>query len=136
MQELRAARRHTAGVFHAAHTAGRVDEVIACYAFDATLEEVAAGRRHQGHAALRTGLERFFELFEDRHFVPGPQISAGDSLMCPYTLNATLSRDLGPLRLSGRRVSLHGAHVLEFRDTQILHCRDFWDFDELAAQAA
>lgn len=130
------ARTRTAQAYHAGYNAGRAEDVLACYAPDATLEEVASGRAHQGHAALREGLERFFAVFGALTFTPGPHIRAGDSLLCPYRMTAIVRRDLGPLRLDGRRIALSGAHLLEFRAAQILRCRDFWDFDELAAQAA
>lgn len=136
LRDLKSIRARVAQAYHQAHAAGQVDRVLACYAPDAVLEEVASGRAHQGHAALRAGLEKFLALFQGLVFTPGPRISAGDSLICPYVLTATVTRDLGPLKLTGQAVRLNGAHVLEFREGLIQRCRDYWDFDQLAAQAA
>ncbi len=136
MTEQRLARLATAAAYHAGYNAADAEAVLACYAPDAVLEEVGSGRSHRGEVELRAGLNGFLSLFADLHFRPDPPIAAGDSLLCPYVMTARVQRDLGPARLAGREVTLRGAHLLEFRGAQIGRCRDFWDFEELVAQAA
>ncbi|MCB1395249.1 MAG: nuclear transport factor 2 family protein [Rhodobacter sp.] len=131
----RTARQRVLDDYFAAHNAGRIEAVLACYAADARLEEVASGASRQGCDALRRGLEGFLALFRGAHFDCGPRIVAGDSIVCPYTLSAEVARDLGPLRLAGRRIRLPGVQVMTFDGEAIALVRDFWDFDALAAQA-
>lgn len=134
--DQRDARNLTADAYYRGYNTASVPGVLACYADTAVLEEVGSGRSHQGLAALELGLERFLGLFGDLRFETGARIAAGDSLLCPYRMTAVVQRDLGPMRLAGRRITLNGAHLLEFEGDRIGRCRDFWDFDELAAQAA
>lgn len=125
----------TLDTYYAACNEGRVPEVLACYTADAALEEVSSGKTRRGTAALREGLERFFDLFPGLRFDCAPRIVAGDSILCPYVMAATVARDLGPVRLAGRPIRLTGAHLVEFDGDRIRKLRDFWDFSELADQA-
>ena len=136
MADLRSERHRVLDRYFAALNAGDAGGAMACYAPAARLEEVATGASHQGAAALRRSLDGFLGLFTGLRFEGGARIVAGDSVLCPYTLSATMARDLGPLRLRGTAIRLTGAQHIGFQGDAIILVRDFWDFAELAAQAA
>lgn len=122
--------------YYAAHNVHDAEAVAALYTEDGVHEDVALGHVRSGREALRTGLSGFFALFEGLRLEERTRILSADHAVAVHTLSGRVTRDLGPMRLAGREVSLTGAYLFDFSGDRIARSRDYWNLAELKSFAA
>jgi steroid delta-isomerase-like uncharacterized protein len=112
----------------AAWEAGDVDGILAAYADDAVLEDVAFGEVFQGKDEIRSYLERQIAASDDISVVTTTAFADDDWVATEWTLTGTYTGQLPGLPPGqGQQIVIRGAGILELEDGLIRADREYWD---------
>lgn len=101
---------------------------------DFELCTVPFGITSQGIADSRAGLDLWFTAFPDYHVTVAGHLASGRTVTCWGTIRATMSGDLGPLRLTGRSYSLPFSCIFAIEEGQIRREDFHFDLAQMATQ--
>lgn len=118
--------------FYGAYASRNAEGAASLYHADGWHEEVAMGKRREGHSALAEGLTGFWRMLPDVAWERRGYIRAGDQIAVPYHMTGTFTprgEDATP-----RKISLDGLHLFEIRDGLLTGTKDMWDLGLFKAQ--
>ena len=118
--------------FYEAYASRNAEGAASLYHADGWHEEVAMGKRREGHSALAEGLTGFWRMLPDVAWERRGYIRAGDQIAVPYHMTGTFTprgEDATP-----RKISLDGLHLFDIRDGLLTGTKDMWDLDLFKAQ--
>jgi steroid delta-isomerase-like uncharacterized protein len=113
------------------HDAARL---VACFAPDATFEEVPMGYPLRGHTALQTLFASIFQAFPDLVMTVGHRAEQGDCLAWEWILTGTHRAEFDGIPATGRLVKLRGVSWCCLRGGKVAEDREYWDLNSLRKQ--
>ncbi|SON53779.1 Limonene-1,2-epoxide hydrolase [Hartmannibacter diazotrophicus] len=120
--------------FYRAYNAQDAAAATALYAQDGWHQEGDSGPRRDGQAALQQGLERFFVMLPDAHWLVRETVTCGGTVAVVYTLTGRLGIDIGGSPTRGKPIELAGIHMFQLGENSIAGTRDYWDIREFQRQ--
>ncbi len=113
------------------HHAARL---AACFAPDATFEEVPLGNPLHGHSALQTLFGSIFQAFPDLVMTVGHRAEQSDSLAWEWILTGTHEAEFNGIPATGNAVMLRGVSWCSLRGGKVAEGREYWDLNTLLKQ--
>jgi steroid delta-isomerase-like uncharacterized protein len=113
---------------YAAWSSGDVNGILACFAADASLEDVALEATFAGHDEIRQMAVRVLAAMPDLQWTPTRICVDGSTVFTEWRMTGTHADDLpriGPG--TGKQFSVRGSSVDEIRDGLIHRHRDYWN---------
>ena len=112
-----------------------VERVLSVYAADCLYEDLPAGKRSQGTAAIRAYLEEAFASIPDLTIELTSWFGDGKRLCCEGLLKGTFSGQIAGLPPpNGKTFSVRYAHVCELQDGKATRVTDYYDMVSLLRQ--
>ena len=119
---------------YAAMTSGDMAAMDAAAHADMTVVDMGMAKTTTGLDALKKDMEDIRKIFPDMAFEVEHAFAAGDYVVVLYTMTATHKGDMGPIKATGKSVTLHGADVIRMEGDKLKHVDSFSNFLELADQ--
>jgi steroid delta-isomerase-like uncharacterized protein len=110
-----------------------LDGFVAVYAEDAVVESPLGGT-HQGHAAIGTVMQTFFEAFDDATLTADALIIDGDQAVQAVLLSGTDTGGFMGMAPSGRPALVPIVIVCRVANGHITHERRIYDFTGMLVQ--
>ena len=111
--------------FHEAISKRDERAYLAHIADGATLFDYASPRDRAGRDGARKDFDEFFRAFPDAAMVRTNAWAIGDFVVAEQTVTATHKGRLGPIRATGKSVTVHTAEVIRVQDGKF---RAFWSY--------
>lgn len=121
--------------YYAALDAHKMDEILAPFADDSVLVDFSMPGEIKGRKALQTMATKYMKALPDFHQPITNQWAIGDTVITEGTTEGTLKGALGPVRPTGKPISLHFLDVLQFKDGKLVRGATYANGNELLAQA-
>jgi steroid delta-isomerase-like uncharacterized protein len=108
--------------------------LVACYAPDATYEEVPLGTPLHGQAALQTMFAALFQAFPDLVMTVGQRAEEGECLAWEWIITGTQQGEFNEIPATGNAVKLRGVTWCCVRGGKVAEDREYWDLNSLLKQ--
>ncbi|MCQ9147686.1 nuclear transport factor 2 family protein [Ochrobactrum sp. BTU2] len=118
--------------FYEAYASRDAEAAASLYHADGWHEEVAMGKRREGHSALSKGLTGFWRMLPDVAWERRGYIRAGNQIAVPYHMTGTFTPRAE--NTTPRKIALDGLHIFEVSDGLLTGTKDMWDLDLFKAQ--
>ncbi len=82
----------------------------------------------KGREAAGATLQGYYQGFPDLDFEVQRALASGDFVATQWRSSGTNRGNLLGIAATGRRSTVHGCTVIEFKNGKALHIWDYWDF--------
>lgn len=106
-----------------------VEGVLACFDPEGSFRDPSG--THEGIDGLENFFQMAFVLVRDITWEVHRAFRSGDSFCFEWTFSYTLEHTVA----AGKRISIEGLSIMEFRDEKLLYWRDYWDAVPVLEQA-
>jgi len=119
---------------HDAFNAHKPADLIAMMADDIVETDVAAPKDLKGKKEVEKGLKDFQTAFSDAKVTTDNTWAAGDYTVETGTFSGTNDHDMGPMKKTGKHVSVPYAEIFEYKAGKVSHIWRFHDSMTMAVQ--
>jgi len=114
--------------YFAAWNTHDVEKMLSFFTDDIVYEDVAMGKVNRGKKELKDGISYTFVDFSDFKLEIKSSFIAGDRGAVEWVMSGAFVHSSVPgLRATGKRFSVRGASIIEFRKGKISRGSDYWD---------
>lgn len=110
------------------------DRLIALFADDGMLEDVALQVVSRGRLAIQTFVNGIFDAVPDLALHLTDDFASGTFAAAEWIMSGTLSGSLLGLPATGKSFSIRGAAIFELQDGKIARSSIYWDMSTLVRQ--
>jgi steroid delta-isomerase-like uncharacterized protein len=108
-----------------AFNARKVPEMLAMLSDDFVESDQAADKDAKGKKEAEAGIKMFQTAFSDGKITVDNSFAAGDYVVALGTFTGTNDHDAGPMKKTGKQVTLHMAEVMKLKDGKVTN---LWRF--------
>ncbi len=122
--------------YYASLDAQKMDEIMAPVTDYSVAVDFTRPGEVKGRNAFQEMVGAYFKALPDFHQPLTNQWTIGDTVVTEGTTEGTLKGALGPIRPTGKPVSLHFLDLLKFKDGQLVRAETYANGKELVGEAA
>ncbi|MCA1647264.1 MAG: ester cyclase [Chloroflexi bacterium] len=104
-----------------------LDSLVSLFTDDVVYEDVALGVVNHGKNEFRTFAEEFFAGFPDVTFEVTSRFATERKGCGQWTMRGTHRGDMPGMPATNKQIDIRGVSIVEFADTKIRRCVDYWD---------
>lgn len=113
------------------------DRFASFYTDDCVWEDVALGLLNRGKKQVKSYFKSMFDAFPNLKFEVQSVFAAGNWGVCEFLMTGTQAGDFpGVPDTGGKRFSVRGVSVIQFRNGKISRNSDYWNMATLLQQVS
>lgn len=120
--------------FYASYNAHDAARAAALYLADGSHSDHALGKVNRGVAEIEQGLQRFFAMLPDIHFLEKKRIVTAETGAVVYEMRGTLNHKAKDGAETRSSIVLTGIHSFGFKGEKIQKTEDYWNLSEFKQQ--